>query len=343
MAAVVALAVGVVLFGSGGATRVAASPQAGVATGSVSLDCDPGTAGVQSSCLFSTGTTSVDVAVVFTNNSGSPQTVGSFQFNVVANQSIFNPLNGVNTNLNAKPDFNETGMTGTGWSCNPPAPNKDTNANPAIADSLLSCFDGSADGPSVANGASVVLATVHYSSIDGVGAFTTHDVVVTDNGGFELLSCNPQILTTTGVCNDTSIQIGANTPTPTSTPTITPTPADTSTPAPAGTATPEGYKSVTPTGTPATSTPVPGSETAVATATDTAVVPPPVAPPPSGDAGAGGTRPIRLPDTGGGKASTDWSAMSIIVLAALAAGALAGGLYLGVAQLASVRREDGED
>jgi hypothetical protein len=342
MAAAVALAVGVVLFGSGGATRVSASPQAGILTYSVSLDCDPGTAGVQSFCLLTTGTTSVDIDVVFTNGSGSALTLGSIGLDVLADQTIFAPNAGVNANKDGNPDFNESGWSAP-TTCGLPAPVPDADLDPAVAQSTLVCYNGTS--PSIANGGSLKLATVHYTSIDGVGAFSLANVAFGDQYLDEVMSCNP-VIATEGACNGTSVQIGANTPTPTFTPTITLTPTETSTPTPVGTpatATSEAYRTVTPTGTPPTSTPS-GSETAVATATDTAVVPPPVAPPPgTGDAGAGGVRPIRLPDTGGGERSTAWSAMSMIVLAALAAGTLAGGLYLGVAQAASARRKDGED
>src|SRR5437773_1498886 len=59
---------------------------------SVALDCDPATTGVQSQCQYPSGTTALDVDVVFENKSGAAASLGSFNFDVVTNQqAVLNP------------------------------------------------------------------------------------------------------------------------------------------------------------------------------------------------------------------------------------------------------------
>src|SRR5689334_10412391 len=155
MAAIVALTVGAAMFGSVGITHVAASPQAGNTGFELALDCGSGL-GVP--CTLASGTSTANVNVVLVNNSGVAATVGSFNFNVVTDaQNVFNPSAGSGNAFDSNPDFNQAGVTGTGWACSPPAPAPDTNPSASIGDSLLVCFDGAADGPSVPNGGSLTL------------------------------------------------------------------------------------------------------------------------------------------------------------------------------------------
>src|SRR5207244_4470754 len=96
------------------------------------LDCDPGQVGIQSSCIFPSGTTSLNIDVLLKNNSGTATQLGAFNFDVITNQqAIFNPTTVADTNLDGNPDFDQAAVTGI-WSCSPPGPKRDTNSDPNI-------------------------------------------------------------------------------------------------------------------------------------------------------------------------------------------------------------------
>ncbi len=173
--------------------------------------------------------------------------------------------------------------------------------------------------------------------------------------------------TPTGTATNTpvSTETPTNTPVSTETPTNTPVPATSTSTAVPATGTPTetpvpGTATSTSTSVPATSTPPSATNTpatpaatstnvvvktatstAVATSTAAAVVtetvvgPPPasgIEPPNDGGAGAGGTQPIAMPDTGTG-ATSQGSSGTVVLLVALASGAA------GVAILAAARRK----
>jgi len=202
------------------------------------LDCDTATAGIQGSCIYSSGTTSVDVAIVLRNVSGSTTAqVSSFNFDVLGDSQVtFSPKAGVDANLNGNPDFSETGVGASGtWACTPPAPTPDQDPGLSTTDSFLSCYAAAGGAPPLAVGGTLVLGTVHYASIDGVGSLSLANVSVADETTAELLSCNLNPDPgggTAGNCFTASVQIGASadtatptvTPTPSATPTLTPTP-----------------------------------------------------------------------------------------------------------------------
>jgi hypothetical protein len=284
----------------------------------VSVDCDTSTGAIDSACLYSAGTTSVTADVYLTNNSGGAAQIASFNATLSAVQQFFVPVvpgSCTAPKLNCNPDFNE-GLSGTGWSCDPAL--ADQNVDPTVADSLISCLNPNADGTPIANGATVRLFRVSYTTVNGVSPLTLNAVFVADEQVTELGSCNP-LLTTAAICNNATVTIGGAVATSTSTPSPTATPNQfaTATPCPGvcPTATRLGFSTVTPIVTPSV---VPAATTA---ASD---VPPPPPPPPApdGTTGGAGSRPIRLPDTGEGNdgGAGTW----LTILAAITAVGVAG-------------------
>ncbi len=198
------------------------------------LDCDP-TAGIQTTCSFASGTSSVDLDVILKNNSLVARTLGSFNFDVVTNQQlIFNPKPQSGDSFNSNPDANESALLPSGYTCSLPAPQRDLDASPTRAQSRLVCFTGAEDGPTIASGGSIKLATVRYTAVDGSGTFDFSEVAVGDNQAFEEMSCNP-VIDQAGNCFGANVTIlppptATDTPTATLTPTVTNTPTITNTP-----------------------------------------------------------------------------------------------------------------
>lgn len=169
---------------------VMASPPTVHATAPFELLLDCGN-GPGASCTRSSGTTTLDVSVVLKNNSGSASSVGALDFDVVANQAVFTPTSPAcaGTALNCNPDANNAVLAAPQWACNAPNPVPDANGSPFVAESVLSCFTSAANGPAIPNGGTLVLATVHYTSVDGVGSFVLANTDVSDNNAVTLTSC----------------------------------------------------------------------------------------------------------------------------------------------------------
>jgi hypothetical protein len=285
----------------------------------LALDCDTSDAAVDTSCTFASGTTTVEVDVVIVNNTGSPTDVDAFNFNVrTVRQDLFDP---------SAPVANTSVQPGVAWNCTLPPPSADANPDPIIAESLLSCSEGTiGNAIPLPAGGSVVLATVTYAASDGSADFELGGVSIGSDDGNEIVGCTG--FSGADECLDTNITVGVagDTPTPTATATpVTPTatPCVTNCPTP----TPKTFVTITPTPGGETATPVPGGGEPTA--------PPPPPPPPGGGgqqpgggAGAGGQNPIRLPDTGANDGGgMDWMSFSLVALIALAAGGVAGGTY----------------
>ena len=341
LAALVAFVTGVVLFSAASpvTTQAQASPDFTIA-----IDCDTSDAAVDTSCALPSGTTSVTVNVVITNEAGGlgASDIGALNFKVVASPgAFFTPNAGADANKNANPNFadSDVGSVGT-WACTPPAPDNETGENVGASTSFLSCFSSDLGTPFPDN-SSIVLASVTYTTTDGLTTLDLQDAQVGDIIGVELGSCNP-VAVTAATCPTTTVNIGAsqaatatNTATATATATNTPIPCDqdcTATP----TRTSLAYDTVTPTPGPDTPTPaVPG---------ETPQVPPTTGPGPGqptapggGTGGSGGRPGITLPDTGTGSDGVDWSQAVLLSVIALALGGLAGGAYLGAVVVARKR------
>ncbi len=243
----------------------------------MSIDCDVNTGGIQLACPgLTAGTFAVDIVV--TNNSGGAVQVGAFGYNVLADQAVLTatPVAVCDpSGLNCNPDFNQTAVTGAGWACSPPAPEHDVkvpgsnpavDANPAVTDSFIGCFNGAADGVTLANGGTLVVGRVSYTSVNGPTAMTFLNGNFYDENFGELGSCN-EIISVPMDCPQTNVSFGAGVPT--NTPTATTGPA-TNTPTPTNTTVPP-TATFTPTNTtvPPTATFTPTNTTVPPTATFT--------------------------------------------------------------------------
>lgn len=134
----------------------------------LAVDCNVTTAGIQDACTFPAGTTSVAVDVMLVNVDRTPVVPGddllaAFDFKLVASGwlSAVQPPGGLDPK-NHNPDFND-GLNGD-WTCMPD-PIHDSDPDPAVAQSFLSCF--SVDGHLVPEGAEVRLARVSYTTLGG--------------------------------------------------------------------------------------------------------------------------------------------------------------------------------
>jgi hypothetical protein len=327
VAVLTALTVGMVLFGTATPVNAGGGPAF-----RLSVDCDSTSTAdvsIQSNCTPPSGTTTATVSIVFTNNSGSDNSIGALAFQLTTDANFAST---------AAPTLNpslEGG--GTDFNCEllPATQNPET----------LNCFlgIGSGPGPTVANGASVVLSRFTYN-IAGGDVGTPLDLefgTIGNNATETLIDQCLDTATSANACFDAAISVGGgavNTPTNTAVPataTNTNTPGPTATPCEPNcpTGTPRNFVTVVFTPTPGTPTPGTG---------ETPPPPPPPPPPgeqpgggqqPGGQTGAGGGRPIRLPDTGAGDdGSVDWSMASLFALLAVAAGSVAGGAWLVVAR-----------
>lgn len=178
----------------------------------LSLDCDLGTAGIQDDCVYPVGTSQVQVGVYAIKSGGGAMALGGLDAVVRAEQDKFDPPavapNG-NNSLDRNPDFNNAIAVSGDWICSgPPAPNNDTNADPNIADSLLSCFESTFDTvPDLAgDGTPLLLMTVTYNvEAAGTGVFTLEEGGFGNEDGSVSASCTvaPYIVP----CNPASITI----------------------------------------------------------------------------------------------------------------------------------------
>jgi hypothetical protein len=256
--------------------------------------------------------------VLYTNSSGSSVDIAALNFDLIVDETIFDPTAVTNGST----------FTGGTWNCGL-ATSPDVDPSPTVAKSRLACFIAlDVDARTVANGASVTLGTVSYSVLGGgTSAFTLSDVSVNTLLGAELMSCNP-VIDVAGACADASITVaGAAVPTstPTNTPTATPTQC---VGAACPTATSVAFRTVTPTPGPETPTAVPTSPPGTEPTQPGGQIPPGGGGP-GGQPGGGGAGPIRLPDTGteGAGESSPWTWVIVAAATAVAAGGAAGGVY----------------
>jgi hypothetical protein len=336
VAAVAAVLAGAALFTSASPVTTHAAGQP-----NLSLVCQ-----VNIGCTFGAGTTGIDVNIVLTNQSGAAITVASFGFDVYSSGG------GFLTPSAPAPNATFT----TGWSCTTDPPVADTLAYTSTGGtaSHVACFkDG---GSEILDGAAPVIATVHFAvSGNSTASLLPINVAASDAAAADLIVCDaveaaPVPPTTyqpgAGSCTGATVSVGVgeptNTPQPTATSTATPAP--TRTPCVANCPSPTSLAFVT-------ITPNAGTQTATApTKVPATAVPggtsPPPPPPPAGNqggAGAGGSRPVLLPDTGAGAhTGIDWTAAMLLSLLAVAIGGATGALYFGAAHVSASRRGRGQ-
>ena len=208
-------------------THNGGTPAAG--TIHLALDCDPSMPGTQDSCLALPWiTTDLDIDVTAGNATGTARTIRRFSFAVTVDQAVLDPNAGIDANKDANPDANDVLVDAT-WSCTPPAPDRDTDLDPAVARSFIEC---STAGPGIVlypdPAPHLALATVHYTVTSAPGfwasAVMMSDVKVYDGTGAEIMSCNPP---NAGPCFGAAVSVAppptdATITAPTATPTPTP-------------------------------------------------------------------------------------------------------------------------
>lgn len=197
----------------------------------MSIDCNLEVGGIQASCDTNAGP--FDAGVLLTNNSGAPIQMIGWEFRLVSNKTVLNPVVPAicpSPSLNCNPDFDEASAVGL-WDCSAPPPNPDVNSDgdPATAESYIACVNFNDEY--LTSGETRRLAIVHFAASEGSAILFIRDGYVYDGG--EVMSCNP-VVTNAGQCNYTSVDVGPSlptgTPTLTFTPTLTLTPTNTHTP-----------------------------------------------------------------------------------------------------------------
>ncbi len=192
----------------------------------VAIDCNLNISGVQDQC--STSGPTHDVGVVLRNNSGVDSTVAAFNFFLhVPDTSLLSPPVVVGGILDDNPDFNQDAL-GKGFECQPD-PGDNGASGPGAAKLLMSCYFRFEGGsiPSIANGAEILLATVHFNVPTGaVGSSSLYlsFVNVFDEFVQEVASCE-DIITTPANCYGATVTVerAGATPTHAATRTVRPT------------------------------------------------------------------------------------------------------------------------
>ncbi|HET6615052.1 MAG TPA: hypothetical protein VFH62_04115, partial [Dehalococcoidia bacterium] len=161
----------------------------------LAFDCDVNNPGLQTHCTYPHSTSFIDVDVVLTSNASSDDQLSAFNF--IArndNRALLVPLNGLDGNYDANPDFNEAVLPGN-WTCALPAPSPDTGAlGPTGSASFLSCFISGAGNVPLAAGQSIALARVHYAVSDpdaGTSLLDFDFVSAGDPFGVALIQASP--------------------------------------------------------------------------------------------------------------------------------------------------------
>lgn len=219
----------------------------------MALDCDTSTAATDELCLIPVSSTAnIQVGITVGNNTASSVQLGSFNIDVVADQTLVDPLPGNPDAYNSNPDFNDAFVASAGtWACQPPPPSPDMDPSPTVAESRIVCFESTNVGPVLPNdNVHRAVAFVNYADVaasPGSTTLTMNEVAISDQFQAELGSCAPDI-SIPMTCGTTTLQFFIP---PTDTPTLTPTPTDTPTNTPTFTPTNTPTDTPTPTPTPA--------------------------------------------------------------------------------------------
>lgn len=245
-------------------TPLVSPPDAGNLPFRIAIDCDRISTGVQDSCLLD-GVSSHAVDVVLLNQSGLDLELAAFNFDLIsASAGRLVPIEIPMGNLDDNPDFNQLDLT-TDWACTPPEARGDIGSHaPASTVSFLSCFRTEFTRfPIVANGSSVVLASVSFDVAEGVPTdahLSLTNLSASDSTLSEVASCGPYAFIL-AQCDGATIAIyggggpiattvaPTNTPFPTATathPPATPTRVRTTPTAPARTGTAAVTRTPTP-------------------------------------------------------------------------------------------------
>ena len=196
-----ALVVGLLPLAIWGGNRAILAAPAPVA---VVLDCAPQTPGLQGVCDLPSSVRAFSVDVVLVNQSSAPMTLAAFDFEVITDQTKFDPPPLGDANLESNPDF-QISPSGT-WVCAYPGPANDRDPDPAVANSAIYCFDADV-GAVVPAGSSLVVATVHYNVLARSPTIVSIDLggmSVAADTAIELGSCGIES-TTPADCSGASV------------------------------------------------------------------------------------------------------------------------------------------
>jgi hypothetical protein len=181
----------------------------------LAIDCDLTTPGVQNDCAAFVGHP-LDVGIVFGNVTGvgspGPQQLAALNFHLANSQaSLLAPQapTCAGAALDCSPDFNDLELTG-GWDCSPvpPAPDDDSDADPATTRSRLVCFNALLDTPVLAQNSNVLLATVSFDALaQGTADLSLEEVAVANHQVLLMASCSPDIDATNAVCATASVTV----------------------------------------------------------------------------------------------------------------------------------------
>lgn len=181
----------------------------------LAIDCAPAIPGVQSSCEYAAGTQLIAVDIVYWNVQ-QEFTVSALTLEVTTDQSVLDPRDPHDGNLDANPDFAD--LAGN-WRCEPPPPQADADPSPSVARSYLDCI-GAPGTDTLPVNSLLKLATVYYDARDGAATVTLSSAGVGGNGS---AGCTEPVSPGLPRCISAFIGIGALAPVPTATPTVTPT------------------------------------------------------------------------------------------------------------------------
>jgi hypothetical protein len=208
----------------------------------LALDCDLGQAGIQDTCSAPLDAGTLDVGVVLSNMSDVPDTLAAFNFDVRDDsEPLLTPPFIAGGSLDRNPDFNQAALP-TDFFCDVTL-NDRLTGDPTTAVSVLSCIDSAVESaPTIAGGARVQVATVHYNLLAAGGPATLEldDAHFYNAGAIGIGHCPETVERVVFIaCRGVTVTIlPAATPQP---PVETPTPTVTNTPTPvlAITGTPE--------------------------------------------------------------------------------------------------------
>jgi hypothetical protein len=212
------------------------TPAPGIHT---SIDCASGGL-VQDACTYANTDPNFVTDIVVENNTAGWD-IAALQFTVRnPDETTMNAITIPDAlGVNGNPDFDEAGPGSAGtWNCSTAGATDDdlSEANP-VENSFIGCFISAGAGPAVAAATPLRLADLTYDPIsNSVHALTLKVVVIGDNAGGEVMSCNPTVVTA-GQCFGATVTIEdppAATSTATTAPTNTFTPTATATTPPPG-------------------------------------------------------------------------------------------------------------
>ena len=160
----------------------------------VSIDTDPGTAGIQDGVIIPTsGSFAVDIVA---EDFGD---LGAFNLEVVYDNTVLSAPTVAGASVDSNPDASQAYLNSTGrsLSCSPPSPSGDTDASATVGAAFISCYStGIAAGPEAAHGAPRTLARLTFDILGPAGgsSLQLRNVNLFNSlGTVELASCAPTV------------------------------------------------------------------------------------------------------------------------------------------------------